>query len=193
MYNEYLVHYGVKGMKWGVRHNRRKEGRAIAKELNSRDRKMQALTIEEYNARKESERLSRKSPSKSADKNARRNEKIKALNALSSDLRKQYVKEGRAQIDAVLKAEKQGYTWKARNTDFNQSQWREYRGVKKNIKAKYGARNVTNPLFNQANASSGNRFVVKPTELMTETKQDKYKRRQNIKRHTPQRVTTHYY
>lgn len=51
-YRSYLAHHGVKGMKWGVRHDDRRKAMRASREARRKQRKMEryGITSEQYNA-----------------------------------------------------------------------------------------------------------------------------------------------
>lgn len=51
-YRSYLAHHGVKGMKWGVRHDDRRKAIRASREARRKQRKMEryGITSEQYNA-----------------------------------------------------------------------------------------------------------------------------------------------
>ena len=201
----YLAHHGIKGMKWGVWNAETKArrtgskpmtARKYTKSLNKLDNDLKAATIAGANnsaAMKKYQKAAKKAEIKGNEKRAfKMNNKAEFYQEKLSSVSKYKTQKGKELVDTLTSLEKEGYTWKARQTNFSGNGLESIPSARRLNKAT-GAKTYPKYLY-EANASSGNRFKVKEASKLSPTKKRLWKEtRQNINSYRPQQYEVYYY
>lgn len=205
--SEGLAHYGVKGMKWGVRNDetlrkyagptggkraRRKEAKAYQKSLRSLDSDLRTQTHLYSNSLASTEHYVKKA--RAARNRGKTDEFNKYVELADFYLNKTQTvgadreRTGKKMVDTLLEAQKKGYSVKVTKTEFQYPNSRRYyRDLESRIGKSKGARYTSN-------AVSGNWITVRPSEQLSDKKKAKWKENHGtMNTYRPQTVTYTYY
>lgn len=196
-----LAHYGVKGMRWGVRKKdpersaRRKQAKQYQKDLNKIDRRMQYDSITAYNAGRNKiayERKAQKYYAKGKINKSRENlKKAKRMDELSKAYIKDYVNTGEKYADMAMKMYSEGYRFKIKNIDLNSPNIVTAKNVTKDMTLKYGKHKIP---ARYANASGANKWKVKDASQVSDKRYQIWKaNNQNVQKHIPGQISVYYY
>lgn len=192
----YLAHHGVKGMKWGkwnpetqARYSGGTSPRDYQKRLNALDHDLRVSTMYATNAANTQDIFQRKARKAEQKGKLEKAQKYKNLAEIQkqkvADISKQRKELGKQLVNEIASAEKQGYSWKARRTEFNQTGVIGYGKLNRSMDSKYGKTG----LVADANASSGNRFTIKDSSKMSEKKKQNWAaNKHSMNSYRPQRV-----
>lgn len=199
----YLAHHGVKGMKWGkwnpetqAKYTGANRPRDYEKRLNSLDHDLRVSTMYASNAAKQQgiySRKARRAEQKGKNEKARKYKNLAEIQKRKiSDISKQQKTLGKQLANELASAEKQGYSWKVSQTEFNEGGALGYMKLNRAMNAKHGK--TRRLLYGQTNASSGNRFTVKDSSKISEKKKQNWAtNRHYVNSYRPQQVVRVYY
>ena len=201
--DSYLVHHGIKGMKWGVWNAETRARKAGAKQhqktLRNIDRDLKNYTVAEQQLRMSNDRakneyvrgkISKKELNDYVNKNTAK--KLDAVSAKRKELAKDLVNE-------LIATKKEGYHVTIKPTNFSTLTYprgKEFKSTAKQLNEKYGKSKWT--ISEYSPASSGNYFKVRDPNTMSARQKERERRNvsvgrsNSLNRYRPQRVYYNY-
>lgn len=213
---DYIAHHGIKGQRWGIRRyqnpdgtltdaGRRRQAKEYQTTLRKADRDLQFTTMARSNLRLNAETYSKKAEraqlkaDRASNSDKRRARVLNKANKIKqkADIRleqdailRKYQDKKISEIESTLsKLTSEGYDFKVTRTNFNQIPGpNSYRRTTSFIKAN-GQKPLREVVIGgQANASSGNYFVVRDKSKMSERKKERWATRKDLNSYRPQQV-----